>query len=119
MRRVLDHGSSILAQTNDAGTSTVVLYTVPTGRRAIISQIIVANSTAGAAAASVFAHATGTTRTAATALMYGKSIAPNTSDLSLLFDDGLEIAAGGSIGTQSGTGSALTFTLLGRLLDVL
>lgn len=119
MARTTDYGSAILAQANPAGTSAVTAYTVGTGKRAIFSQVIIANSTGSAANASVFAHATGTTKTAATALMSAKAISANSSDLTLVFEDGLEIAEGGSVGYQSGTGSALTFTFLGRLLDAL
>jgi hypothetical protein len=114
-----DFASVILAQAAPANTSVADLYSPATHKRAIVTMIVVANTTGSAANASVFAHASGNTKTAATALMYAKSIAANTVDVTLSFPDGLELDGDvdGTIGIQSGTNNAITYTLLGRLLD--
>lgn len=115
----LDFGATILAQSRPSGTSAGDLYSPPAGKRAIVSQIIIANTTGTAANASVFADADGNTKTEATALMFAKSIAANTTDtsLSFAFQSGLELDEAGTLGCTTGTASALTFTVLGRLMD--
>ena len=110
-------GSEVLGQSRPTGTGTADLYSPATNRRAIITQVVIANTTALAAAASVFCDADGNTKDGTTALMYAKSIAANTSDVTLVFADGIEIPAAGTIGIQAGTADALCFTLLGRELD--
>lgn len=116
MPDVRDYGSIILAQSRPANTSASNLYSPAANRRAILSQIIICNTTGSAAAASVFADIDGTTKDQTTALIYAKSVAAN-DRLELLFEDGLELDEDGTIGIQSGTNDALTFTLLGRELD--
>ncbi|MGD9648766.1 MAG: hypothetical protein AB7U73_23850 [Pirellulales bacterium] len=116
MPEARDFGSSILAQQRPANTSAADLYSPAANRRAIVSKIIVCNTTGSAANASVFADADGSTKDATTALLYAKSVAAN-DKVELLFEDGLELAAAGTLGCQSGTNDALTFTVLGRELD--
>ncbi len=111
-----DFGSIILAQSRPANTSAANLYSPAANRRAIVSTIIICNTTGSAAVASVFADVDGTTKDQTTALIYAKSVAAN-DRLELLFEDGLELDEDGTIGIQSGTNDALTFTLLGRELD--
>lgn len=116
MPDVRDFGSTILAQSRPATTAAADLYSPAANRRAVISKIIVCNTTGSAANASLFADADGTTKDQTTALIYAKSVAAN-DRLELLFEDGLELDEDGTIGIQSGTNDALTFTLLGRELD--
>lgn len=116
MTRETDFGSVILAQARPTNTSTATLYSPPTNRRAKVSKIMIANTTASPAAASIFADVDGTTFDQTTAILYAKSIAANDSE-TIDFDDGMELADAGTIGCQSGTSSALTYTVLGRLLD--
>ena len=111
-----DFGSTILAQSRPANTSAANLYSPAANRRAVLSRVIVCNTTGSAANASVFADADGSTKDQTTALRYAKSVAANDS-LEIEFPDGLEIGEDGTIGIQSGTNDALTFTLLGRELD--
>lgn len=116
MSRLQDYGSQILAQSRPANTSAADLYSPAANKRAILSKVIVCNTTGSAAAASVFADVDGTTKDQTTALAYAKSVAAN-DKLEFLFEDGLELNESGTIGIQSGTNDALTFTLLGRELD--
>lgn len=111
-----DYGSTILAQAAPANTSAADLYSPAANRRAIVSKIIICNVTASPAAASIFADVDGNTKTVATALLYAKSVAAN-DKAELLFEDGLELDEDGTLGCQSGTNDALTFTVLGRELD--
>lgn len=111
-----DFGSTILAQSRPANTSAANLYSPAANRRAVLSRIIVCNTTASPAAASVFADTDGSTKDQTTALRYAKSVAANDA-IEIEFPDGLELDEDGTIGIQSGTNDALTFTLLGRELD--
>lgn len=111
-----DFGSIILAQSRPANTSAADLYSPAANRRAIVSKIIICNTTGSAAVASVFADVDGTTKDQTTALLYAKSVAAN-DKAEIVFEDGLEIGADGTLGCQTGTGDALTFTVLGRELD--
>lgn len=114
--RVTDFGSTILAQARPANTSAADAYSPPASRRAIISGVLICNTTGSGAAASIFADADGTTKDQTTALLYAKSVAAN-DYLLVEFGDGLEIDEDGTIGIQTGTNDALTFTVLGRELD--
>lgn len=111
-----DFGSTILAQSRPATTAAADLYSPAANRRAVISKVIVCNTTGSAANASLFADADGTTKDQTTALLYAKSVAAN-DKAEIVFEDGLEIGADGTLGCQTGTGDALTFTVLGRELD--
>jgi len=114
--RVTDFGSTILAQARPANTNAANAYSPPANRRAIISGVLICNTTGSGAAASVFADADGNTKDQTTALVYGKSVGAN-DYLHLEFGDGIEIDEDGTIGVQTGTNDALTFTVLGRELD--
>lgn len=111
-----DFGSIPLAQSIPADTAVHDLYSPAANKRAIVSAIIMANVTGSAAAASIFVDVDGNTKTTATAILYAKSIAANTTE-TLTFIDGLELGEDGTIGCQSGTLSAITYTVLGRKLD--
>ena len=111
-----DHGSQQLAQSRPAGTSAVSAYSPPVDRRAVVYKIIIANVTGTAANASVFIDTDGTTYDQTTALLYAYSIAANTSE-SMEFEDGFDIGGDANVAVQTGTGSALTFTVLGRVMD--
>lgn len=111
-----DYGASILAQSAPANTNAADLYSPPADRRAIVSQIIIANTSSGSLAATVYAHASGNTKSNATAIVPAKSIPANSYEI-VTFEDGLELNESGTIGIKSGSGNDLTFTLLGRELD--
>lgn len=114
--RVTDFGSTILAQARPANTSAADAYSPPANRRAIVSGILVCNTTGGAVAASVFVDADGNTKDQTTALLYAKSV-PANDYIQVEFVDGLELDEDGTIGVQTASNNALTFTVLGRELD--
>lgn len=94
------------------------MYAPTTAKRAFITKVIACNTTGSAAAASLFLDIDGTTYTQVTAIWYGKSVPANDS-VEIDFHDGLELKSGGNLAVQTGTGSALTFTVIGRELDIL
>ena len=113
-----NHGSRMLARSRPGTTGATQVYSPPTNRRAIIYKIIIANTTALAANASVFLDTAATTYDQTTAVMYAKSVAANTTEY-ILFEDGWEIDDPANIAVQTNTSSALTFTVLGRQVDAL
>ncbi|MGE0373173.1 MAG: hypothetical protein AB7Q01_14995 [Gammaproteobacteria bacterium] len=111
-----NHGSTILAQSRPPGATAVNAYSPPTSKIAVLSKVIIANTTGSAADASIYIDADGSTYDETTAILFGKSIGANDSE-SIEFEDGLELNEDGTIGVQTGTNDALTFTVLGRELD--
>lgn len=106
----------LLTQARPAGTAAVTGYTKVTKQLTTIRHIIVANSTGSAAVYSIFLDIDGTTYDQTTALYYAVSLAANTS-IKLDIDATLDVASG-SIGIQTGTGSALTFNIFGEIKDI-
>lgn len=103
-----------LAQARPTNTSTATLYTAPSGIKIEVTRVVICNTTGSAAAASLFHDDDGTTYDQTTALRYAKSVPANDSiELEFEIGSGLFVSAGGSLGIQSGTGSALTYTLYG------
>lgn len=100
----------ILGQAAPANTSNANLYTVPSATSAIVSSIVIANVTGTAATARIFARIAGAAAAVGNALAYDVSIPANTH---VAFTEGWSLAATDVVTIQSGTGSALTFTLFG------
>ena len=106
---------SQLAQTRPANTSTATAYTAK--KQTEITQVIVCNTTGSPATFSLYHDDDGSTYDQTTALVYSASVAANTM-LSLSADGaglGIFVTANGTIGVQSGTASALTFSIYGVL----
>lgn len=107
---------TVLGQSRPAGTSAVSLYTVASKVQAELLCLFIANTTGSAATYSVYVHNTGTTWDQTTAIAYDLPI-PANSTATVNFSDGGGfplIVSGGSIGIKTGTGNALTFTLIGN-----
>lgn len=113
-----NHGKRILAQSRPSGTSAASIYSPPDNFYALVYSIVIANVTGSAANASVFLDPDGTTYDQTTALLYAKSIPANDSEF-IELTVGLEIDAAANIAVQTGTGDALTFTLMGRVFGTL
>jgi len=109
--------SRILAQARPSGTSAVQAYAPGTNRIAHVDKVVITNTTGSAVGGYVFVDADGTTWTEATAVLWNEAIAANHS-ISIEFANALQLEAGGSIGIRTSTGSALTFTVIGRQTDV-
>lgn len=113
-----NHGSRMLARSRPGTTNATQVYSPATNRRAIVYKIIIANTTALTANASVFLDTATTTYDQTTAVLYAKAVASNTSEY-ITFEDGWEIDDPANIAVQTGTANALTFTVLGRQVDAL
>lgn len=109
---MLAQGSQ-LAQARPADTNTATAYTAV--MRTEISRITVTNTTGTAANMSIFHDDDGTTYDQTTALRYAQSVPANTSvDITSPSEGaGITVTVGGSVGIQSGTSSALTYTFYG------
>ena len=103
----------ILGQTAPATTSATLLYTVPASTSAVVSSLVLCNTTTSAATATVYCNKAGTTNTAATAIIYQYTIPALTTQT---FTLGLTLTNSGTADTlyvQSGTASAITYSAFG------
>ncbi len=101
----------VLGQAAPAGTTNVDLYTVPSGRQAVVSTLTITNDTATAATARVFVRVAGASAAASNALVYDLSVAANgVIGLTL----GITLAATDVLTVQNGTANSLTFQAFGQ-----
>lgn len=100
----------ILGQSAPTSTSNADLYTVGSGKSAVVSSLVINNTTASAATCRVFARIAGATAAASNALAYDVSVAANTH---MALTEGWTLAATDVVTVQTGTSNALTFTLFG------
>lgn len=100
-----------------AGTSATLLYAVPSGYSAVVSSIVLCNTTNAAATVSVFCNKAGTTNTAATALVYNMTVPAYTTQT---FTLGITMAystAADTLYVQGGTNNAITATAFGSQIQ--
>ena len=100
----------VLGQSAPANTSNADLYTVGSGKSAVISTISITNDTGTAATARVFIRVAGAAAGTTNALVYDTSFAAN-STTALTF--GITLAATDVITVRTGTADALTFMAFG------
>lgn len=100
----------ILGQSAPANTSITNAYTVPTGREAIISNIAVANVTGTAALYEIYIRINGAAASAANALVFDASAAPNSTTM---IQGSITLSAGDIISVQTATANAITFHVFG------
>lgn len=93
-----------------ANTSNADLYTVGSGKSAVVSTLAISNVTGTAATARVYIRVAGATAAVGNAIVYDTSIAANST---LALSLGITLAATDVITVQSGTGSALSFFAFG------
>lgn len=101
----------VLGQAAPASTATADLYTVGSGKTAVISTIAIANTTAAASTARVYVRVAGATATAANALVYDATIAANSTTALTI---GVTLSATDVLSVQTGTSNALTFQAFGQ-----
>lgn len=107
----------LLAQARPAGTTAVSGYAKPTKKLITVTHIVVVNTTGASANCSLFFDDDGTTYDQTTALVYAMPIGANgTTIFEIPFTMETD---GGNIGIQTGTGSALTFNIFGKVRDVI
>lgn len=100
----------VLGQAAPANTSNANLYTVGSGKSAVVSTIHIANVTSTAATVRVFARIAGATAGVGNALAYDVSIAGNSF---LALTTGITLAATDVLTVQTATSNAITFTAFG------
>lgn len=103
-----------LAQSRPSGTGATSVIAKSRKRKLLITSIIVANTTGSAANYSIYLDKDGTTYDQTTALFYAVSLTANGTEI-IEFTNGLpfDTDASGNLAVQTGTGSALTFTING------
>lgn len=100
----------ILGQAAPANTSNADLYTVPSATEAVISTLLVTNTTATDATCRIFARAAGAAAATSNAIVYDGTVTAN--DFTAI-TVGVTLSATDILTVQSGTGSALTFQAFG------
>lgn len=100
----------VLGQSAPTNTSNADLYTVGSGKSAVISTISITNDTGTAATGQIYIRVAGATASLSNALVYNTSFAPN-STTALTF--GITLAATDVVTVQTGTANALTFMAFG------
>lgn len=106
------NNSTLLAQSRPSGTSAVSAYAPLARIKALITQIVVCNTTGGSVNLSIYLDADGTTYDQTTALYYTVALAAN-STLLIPFTNGLPIANPGNLAVQTSSANALTFSIIG------
>lgn len=100
----------ILGQAAPSDTNNADLYTVPSATSAVVSTIMIANTTATATTCRVFARQAGASASASNAIIYDGPVAAN--DFTAI-TVGITLGATDVLTVQSGTGDALTFQAFG------
>lgn len=100
----------ILGQVHPAGTSNTDLYTVGSGKSAVVSSLTISNVTASASSARVWVRAGGSAAAHVYALIYDAAIAANSVNT---FTLGITLSATDVLTVRSGTGADLTFMAFG------
>lgn len=100
----------VLGQQAPATTANADLYTVGSGKQAVLSTISITNVTGTAATARIFVRVAGATAAVSNAIVYDGSFGANSATALTL---GITLGASDVVTVQSGTGSALTFQAFG------
>lgn len=100
----------VLGQARPADTNVADLYTVPSGGQAVVSTIVIANTTGTDATFDVYIRPDAATADAGTAIAFGVTVTANTSQTLTL---GATADAADVISVKSGTSNAITFTAFG------
>ena len=100
----------VLGQSAPSDTNKADLYTVGSGKSAVISTLTITNTTGEDADYSVFVRVAGAAASAANAISYGIVQEANTMTALTL---GITLAATDVLTVKSGTASALTFQAFG------
>lgn len=104
-----------LAQSRPSDTNAVSVYSPDRGEVVNIKEIIVCNTTGSAATYRIFHDEDGTTYDQSTALFYDVSLDGNTSTI-LELDEWMRDSSG-NLAVAVGTGSAITFTVSGEIMQ--
>ena len=100
----------VLGQSAPTGTTNADLYTVPASTSAIVSTLVIANTTTSDATARVFVRIAAAAATTTNAILYDANI-PANGFITLTL--GITLATTDVITVRSGTANALTFSAFG------
>jgi hypothetical protein len=100
----------VLGQAAPSDTNNANLYTVPSSTSAVVSSIVVTNTTNQSATFRIFARIAGAAAAASNALCYDLTLAPASTKV---FTIGITLATTDIITVRSGTANALTFSAFG------
>lgn len=105
--------ASLLAQVSPGTTGAVTAFVATL--RTEIKRIVVCKTNSDSGAYSIYHDDDGTTYNASTALYLNKTLAGSTTDLIDAHDEGagISLSPGGSLGVQSASASAMTFSIYG------
>jgi hypothetical protein len=101
----------VLGQAAPAGTTNTDLYTVGSGKSAVVSTLAIANTTATAATARVFVRVAGAAAATTNAIAYDVAVGANATIALTL---GITLAATDVLTIQTGTANAITFMAFGQ-----
>jgi|AntAceMinimDraft_11_1070367.scaffolds.fasta_scaffold04315_7 hypothetical protein len=100
----------VLGQSAPANTSNADLYTVPASTEAVISTLLVTNTTGAEVTCRIFARVAGEVAATSNAIIYDGTVAANDFKAITV---GITLAATDVISVQSGTENSLTFQAFG------
>lgn len=100
----------ILGQAAPSGTANIDLYTVPQSTSAVISTLMVSNTSSAEATCRIFARQNGAAASTTNAIIYDGPVAGNDFKAITV---GITLASSDVITVQSGTANALTFQAFG------
>jgi len=100
----------VLGQAAPADTANADLYTVPASTEAVVSTLLVTNTTAADATCRIFVRVAGAAAAASNAIIYDGTAGANDF---VAITVGITLAATDVITVQSGTADALTFQAFG------
>lgn len=100
----------VLGQNAPSGTTNADLYTVGSGKSAVVSTLSITNVTASSSTARVFVRVAGTAASVANAIVYDAAVAANST---LAMTLGLTLAATDVVTVQTSVANALTFQAFG------
>lgn len=100
----------ILGQSAPSDTNNADLYTVPSATSAVVSTLLVTNTTATSANCRIFARQAGAAASAANAIIFDGPVPAN--DFTAI-TVGITLAATDVLTVQTGTADALTFQAFG------
>lgn len=103
----------ILGQSEPGTTANADLYTVPASTEAIVSTLVVANTSATDTTFRIFVREGGVTASTGNAIAYDTAITANSQ---VAFTLGLTLSDSDVITVQSSTGAALSFSAFGSEL---
>lgn len=108
-------GYKILGQAAPTSTSNANLYTVPTGKEAIISSIAIANVTAVDAVYEIYVRPGGAAAAISNALVFDATAVKNST---VVIQAGITLSAGDIITVQTATANAITFHAFGTEVTI-